>query len=67
MARPPIPRVALWEILALLTAVSLIGAVATYVAVADSSHSVLQVIGLFVPTVLLAFLTLWLRARAKRR
>lgn len=67
MSRPPIPRVPLWEIFALITVVSAIGGLGTFFANRGESHSWYQEVLLWVPTVVLLLLTLWLRVRFKRR
>ncbi|MGO2632598.1 MAG: hypothetical protein ACTII7_07100 [Galactobacter sp.] len=67
MTRPPIPRIPLWEIVALITVVSLVGGLGTFFANRGESHTWYQETLLWVPTVGLLVLTLWLRARFKRR
>lgn len=65
MARPPIPRIPAWEILALIAVVALIGSVATLVALAGQHHTVVQIVLLFLPPVILGAVALWLRGRSR--
>jgi long-subunit acyl-CoA synthetase (AMP-forming) len=67
VSRPPIPRIPLWEIFALITVVSLIGGLGTFFANRGASHSWYQEVLLWMPTVAFLVLTVWLRARFKRR
>jgi cytochrome c-type biogenesis protein CcmH/NrfF len=67
MSRPPIPRIPLWEIFALITVVSLIGGLGTFLANRGESHTWYQEVLLWVPTLGFLVATLWLRARFKRR
>lgn len=57
----------MWEICALITVVSLIGGLGTFFANRGVDHAWYQEVLLWVPTVGLLVLTLWLRARFKRR
>jgi uncharacterized membrane protein YdjX (TVP38/TMEM64 family) len=67
VSRPPIPRIPLWEIFALITVVSLIGGLGTFFANRAEAHTWYQHVLLWVPTVVFLAVTLWLRARFKRR
>ncbi|RKW70446.1 hypothetical protein [Galactobacter caseinivorans] len=67
MARPEIPRVPLWQIFALITALGLVGSVATLLGAGRPPSSAFEVVLTFVPPVILAAITVWLWRRSAAR